>query len=72
MRIQDRTKDVIKSGGEFLSSVALEGAAMGHPKVWASVVCLLHKQQQQGGSVALELGQKKRGEEGAVVCIAPA
>ena len=31
IRIQDRTKDVIKSGGEWISSVALENALMGHP-----------------------------------------
>ena len=29
--ITDRTKDVIKSGGEWISSVELENAAMGHP-----------------------------------------
>jgi hypothetical protein len=35
MRIQDRSKDVVKSGGEWISSIALENAAMGHPKVSA-------------------------------------
>ena len=35
----DRSKDVIKSGGEWISSVHLENALMGHPKVKeASVV----------------------------------
>ena len=29
MQIVDRSKDVVKSGGEFLSSVALENEAMG-------------------------------------------
>ncbi len=33
IRIQDRSKDVIKSGGEWISSVALENALMGHPAV---------------------------------------
>jgi len=33
MHIQDRTKDVVKSGGEWISSVALENALMGHPAV---------------------------------------
>lgn len=33
MRIQDRSKDVVKSGGEWISSIQLENAAMGHPKV---------------------------------------
>ncbi|MCA1782070.1 MAG: AMP-binding protein, partial [Intrasporangiaceae bacterium] len=33
MQIIDRTKDVIKSGGEWISSVDLENALMGHPDV---------------------------------------
>ena len=33
MHITDRTKDVIKSGGEWISSIALENLAMGHPDV---------------------------------------
>ena len=33
MRISDRTKDLIKSGGEWISSVALENALMAHPAV---------------------------------------
>ena len=33
VRIADRTKDVIKSGGEWISSVALENALMAHPGV---------------------------------------
>jgi len=39
LTLTDRTKDVIKSGGEWISSVALENALMGHPDVMeASVV----------------------------------
>ncbi len=33
MQITDRSKDVIKSGGEWISSVELENAAVGHPLV---------------------------------------
>jgi fatty-acyl-CoA synthase len=33
MRITDRTKDLIKSGGEWISSVDLENALMSHPQV---------------------------------------
>lgn len=33
LQLTDRTKDVIKSGGEWISSVELENAAMGHPGV---------------------------------------
>jgi 3-(methylthio)propionyl---CoA ligase len=33
MQITDRSKDVIKSGGEWVSSIDLENLAVGHPKV---------------------------------------
>src|SRR5262245_60389910 len=36
--IQDRSKDLIKSGGEWISSVALECALMGHPAVAEAAV----------------------------------
>ncbi|MGB5336851.1 MAG: 3-(methylthio)propionyl-CoA ligase [Woeseiaceae bacterium] len=43
MTITDRTKDVIKSGGEWISSIALENAAMGHPGVAeAAVIGVAH------------------------------
>ncbi len=38
VRIVDRSKDVIKSGGEWISSVALENALMGHPAVLEAAV----------------------------------
>ena len=38
MRITDRTKDLIKSGGEWISSVDLENALMGHPAVAEAAV----------------------------------
>ncbi len=36
--IQDRAKDLVKSGGEWISSVALENALMGHPAVAEAAV----------------------------------
>ncbi len=43
VKICDRTKDLIKSGGEWISSVDLEGAIMGHPAVAeAAVVAAPH------------------------------
>jgi fatty-acyl-CoA synthase len=43
IRITDRTKDLIKSGGEWISSVELEGLLMGHPGVAeAAVVAVAH------------------------------
>ncbi len=38
MAITDRTKDVIKSGGEWISSIELENTAMGHPAVAEAAV----------------------------------
>jgi fatty-acyl-CoA synthase len=38
MVISDRTKDVIKSGGEWISSVELEGLVMSHPAVFEAAV----------------------------------
>jgi fatty-acyl-CoA synthase len=43
LRISDRTKDLIKSGGEWISSVDLENAIMGHPAVAeAAVIAVAH------------------------------
>jgi 3-(methylthio)propionyl---CoA ligase len=43
MRITDRSKDVIKSGGEWISSIDLENAAVGHPDIAeAAVIGLPH------------------------------
>jgi fatty-acyl-CoA synthase len=38
MQITDRTKDVIKSGGEWISSVELENEVMAHPDVYEAAV----------------------------------
>jgi fatty-acyl-CoA synthase len=38
IKLVDRTKDVIKSGGEWISSVDLENELMGHPKVAEAAV----------------------------------
>ena len=43
MAITDRTKDVIKSGGEWISSIELENTAVGHPAVAeAAVIGVAH------------------------------
>ena len=44
MEIVDRSKDVIKSGGEWISSIDLENTAVGHPGVGeACVIGVLHE-----------------------------
>ena len=48
VEIQDRSKDLIKSGGEWISSVALENALMGHPAVAeAAVIAIPHERWQE-------------------------
>jgi fatty-acyl-CoA synthase len=45
IQLVDRTKDLIKSGGEWISSVDLENLIMGHPKVLeACVISVPHPQ----------------------------
>jgi fatty-acyl-CoA synthase len=64
--IQDRAKDVIKSGGEWISSVALENALMGHPAVAeAAVVAVAHPtwQERPLAAVVLKAGRACTAEE---------
>lgn len=43
MQIRDRSKDIIKSGGEWISTVDLENLAMGHPDIAdAAVIAAKH------------------------------
>jgi fatty-acyl-CoA synthase len=43
MQITDRSKDVIKSGGEWISSIEIENIAAGHPKAeFAAVIGVAH------------------------------
>lgn len=76
LRITDRTKDLIKSGGEWISSVDLENALMAHPAVaeaaviaipdekWSErpLACIVFK---QGASASpIELNEHLLGEGG--------
>ncbi|UXA12872.1 long-chain-fatty-acid--CoA ligase [Mycobacterium sp. SMC-8] len=48
LQLVDRTKDVIKSGGEWVSSIDLENAAMGHPAIAeAAVIGVPHPKWQE-------------------------
>jgi fatty-acyl-CoA synthase len=48
VQIMDRTKDLVKSGGEWISSVDLENAIMAHPKVAeAAIVGVFHPKWQE-------------------------
>jgi len=66
IKICDRAKDVIKSGGEWISSVDLENAIMGHPAVAeAAVVAVPHPKwdERPRAFVVLKPGAVATGEE---------
>ncbi|WP_057763655.1 long-chain fatty acid--CoA ligase [Cytobacillus praedii] len=52
MKIVDRTKDLIKSGGEWISSVDLENALMAHEAVFEAAVIAVPSEQWQERPVA--------------------
>jgi fatty-acyl-CoA synthase len=53
IKIQDRTKDVIKSGGEWISSVALENQLMAHPAVAEAAVIAIPDEKWQERPLAV-------------------
>ena len=56
MQITDRTKDVIKSGGEWISSIDIENIAMGHPAVaMAACIGMPHPKWDERPIVAVTL-----------------
>ena len=66
VEICDRSKDLIKSGGEWISSVALENALMGHPAVVeAAVVAVAHAKwgERPLAAVVLKPGRQASAEE---------
>jgi len=73
MHITDRTKDVIKSGGEWISSIALENLAMGHPDVAeAAVVAARHpKWDERPLLVVVAKPGREVTREGMVAHLAP-
>ena len=66
IKLVDRTKDLIKSGGEWISSVDLENALMSHPAVReAAVIAISHPKWQERplAVVVLKDGAKPTVEE---------
>ncbi|WP_338863661.1 long-chain fatty acid--CoA ligase [Myxococcus stipitatus] len=66
VRICDRSKDVIKSGGEWISSVTLENALMSHPAVLEAAVFAArhpHWSERPLAAVVLKPGQSATKEE---------
>jgi fatty-acyl-CoA synthase len=66
MQITDRAKDIIKSGGEWISSVAIENIVTGHAKVaLAAVVGVAHPQWEERPLLLVKLheGEQATKEE---------
>lgn len=53
MTITDRTKDLVKSGGEWISSVDLENALMSHPKIREAAVIAIPNEQWSERPIAV-------------------
>ena len=56
MQITDRAKDIVKSGGEWISSIEIENIAAGHPKVaCAAVIGVAHPKWDERPILLVEL-----------------
>jgi fatty-acyl-CoA synthase len=66
MQITDRAKDVIKSGGEWISSIEIENIAAGHPKAYmAAVIGVAHPKWDERPLLLVKLkeGESASAEE---------
>jgi fatty-acyl-CoA synthase len=63
MKVADRSKDLIKSGGEWISSLDLENALMGHPAVKeAAVIGVPHPKWQERPLAVVVLNEGEKAE----------
>ncbi|BCB04175.1 long-chain fatty acid--CoA ligase [Bacillus sp. KH172YL63] len=63
IKLVDRTKDLIKSGGEWISSVDLENALMAHDAVFeASIVAVPHEEWQERPIACVVLKEEYKGK----------
>jgi acyl-CoA synthetase (AMP-forming)/AMP-acid ligase II len=63
MKVADRSKDLIKSGGEWISSLDLENALMGHPAVKeAAVIGVPHPKWQERPLAVVVLNEGAKAE----------
>jgi len=65
LKITDRVKDIIKSGGEWISSVDMENALMSHPAVLeATVIGVRHPKWEERPLALVVLREEARGKTG--------
>ncbi len=68
MNITDRAKDVIKSGGEWISSIELENLAVGHPKVAeAAVIGIRHPKWDERPLLVIVLKKDQRADKDEIL-----
>jgi fatty-acyl-CoA synthase len=68
MQITDRAKDVIKSGGEWISSIDLENIAVGHPKVAeAAVIGIRHPKWDERPLLVVVLKKDQTASKGEIL-----
>ena len=65
MQITDRSKDVIKSGGEWISSIEIENVAVGHPQVQeAAVIGIAHPKWDERPLLIVVQEARRRSQQG--------
>jgi fatty-acyl-CoA synthase len=68
MQITDRSKDVIKSGGEWISSIDLENLAVGHPKVAeAAVIGITHPKWDERPLLIVVLKKDQKADKAEIL-----
>ena len=68
MQITDRSKDVIKSGGEWISSIDLENLAVGHPKVAeAAVIGVTHPKWDERPLLVVVLKKDQKADKAEIL-----
>jgi len=68
MQITDRSKDVIKSGGEWISSIDLENLAVGHPKVAeAAVIGVQHPKWDERPLLVVVLKKDQKADKAEIL-----
>ena len=68
MKITDRSKDVIKSGGEWISSIDLENAAVGHPDIAeAAAIGVAHPKWDERPIIFAVCNQEKSPQKDAII-----
>jgi acyl-CoA synthetase (AMP-forming)/AMP-acid ligase II len=61
MTITDRTKDLVKSGGEWISTVELETTLIGHPKVLEAAVIAIPDEKWSERPLAASCARRMAG-----------